>query len=109
MSHIGNGLATPRIVCSLADSIVYRVTTAAAWTLSHFRDLAHHELTAWECEKQGLPEGSKVPHIYINRMPNAPWWRFDAWSDGDCFHIRALGRWSEIHYIPKGHQEATTV
>jgi hypothetical protein len=109
VSLIRNGFAIPRAADSLTGPIVQRITVAVAWALSQFRDLAHHELTPRECEKHGLPEGSTEPHIYINRISNAPWWRCDIWSDGDCLHIRLLGWWSEIHYIPKSRQEVASV
>lgn len=109
MSRIGNGLALPRAVSSLAGSLVHRLTHTAAWVLSQFRELNHQHLTPDECEKRGLPEGSTEPHIYCWPLANGRWWRFDAWSDGDCLHIDALGWTGEVHYIPKARKEAATV
>lgn len=98
----------------LAGSIVHRITHAAAWVLSHFRKLNDHHLTPEECEAQGLPEGATEPHIYVQPIACARWWHIDAWTDGDCLHLRALGWWGEVHYHPKasgseapGHPEAT--
>jgi hypothetical protein len=108
MFHNRNGLVLSRLASSVADSIVSRLTRVVAWALGRTRDLAHYKLTLDDCEKRGLPAGTTEPHIYTSRIANARWWHVDVWSDGDCLHLRALRRWSEIHYIPKDRQEAAT-
>jgi hypothetical protein len=112
MSHCNEGLAPshPSRSALLAGSIIHRLTHTAAWVLGHFRELQVYHLSPAECEAQGLPEGSTEPHIYVQPLGNTRWWHFDAWTDGDCLHLRALGWWAEVHYIPKattGHLEGT--
>lgn len=110
MPHNSSGPAAFRSPSLLAGSIVRRLTHAAAWVLGHFRELQVYHFTPDECDAQGLPEGTTVPHIYAGPLVGACWWHIDIWADGDCLNIRALGWWGEVHYIPKaapGHLEGT--
>ena len=81
----------------LAGSIVHRLTLAAARLVA-----LRHELQTHETE-----DGTAEPCIYAMPLAGSPWWMVDAWSDGDCLHLQALGWTGEVHYkAARTHQKA---
>ena len=81
---------------------VLAIADAAAWLVSHRRELVHHTLTEDECEAAGVAFGSTERAVHIHPMVGASAWRLDAWLDGTeregCLNIDALGHHIEVFY-----------
>lgn len=82
-------------------SAVRAITRACTWAVGLRHTLKTYTLTDDECEAAGIPLGSSEVCAYAFPLVGAQWWRVDAWSDGDCFQLRALGWAVEVHHEPR--------
>lgn len=80
---------------------VRAITRACTWAVGLRHTLKTYTLTDDECEAAGIPLGSSEVCAYAFPLVGAQWWRVDAWSDGDCFQLRALGWAVEVHHEPR--------
>lgn len=80
---------------------VRAITRACTWTVGLRHTLKTYTLTDDECEAAGIPLGSSEVWAYAFPLVGAQGWRADAWSDGDCFQLRALGWAMEAHHEPR--------
>jgi len=80
---------------------VRAITRACTWAVGLRHTLKTYTLTDDECESEGLPLGSSEVCAYAIPLVGAQWWRLDAWNDGDCFQLRALGWSVEVHHEPR--------
>lgn len=85
----------------LSFAVASALTHSAALGLGLFRRLERWDLTEGECQERGLPEGSTVPAVALQRITGAPWWRFGVWAEDGCLNVRAVGWWGEVFYQPK--------
>jgi hypothetical protein len=76
----------------------------AALTIGQGRRVKMRTLSDWECEEQGLPEGTTEPCVYAFPIANGQPGRWDAWDDGECFHVDALGWTLEVHHEARSTQ-----
>lgn len=90
----------------LSFAVASALTHSAALVLGRFRRVERWDLTEEECQERGLPEGSTVPAVALQRIIGAPWWRFGLWVEDGCLNVRALGWWGEVFYVPRTRQEA---
>lgn len=80
---------------------VRAITRACTWAVGLRHQLKTYALSDDECEAAGLPLGSSEAAAYAFPLVVAQWWRVDAWSEGDCFQLWALGWAVEVHHEPR--------
>lgn len=85
---------------------VRALTRACTWAVGLRYTLKTTELSDDECEAEGLPLGTSEVCAYAYPLVGAQWWRVDAWDDGECFQLRALGWAVEVHHEPRGAELA---
>lgn len=80
---------------------VCALTRACTWAVGLRYELKTYTWREDECEAAGLPLGTEEVCAYAVPLGGAQWWRVDAWDDGDCFHLWALGWALEVHHKPR--------
>lgn len=71
---------------------------ACTWLVGLRRAVKLRTLSDAECESGGLPLGSVEQCAYAFPLAGLQRWRVDAWDDGECLHIQALGWSLEVHH-----------
>lgn len=80
---------------------VLAITRACTWAVGLRRPVKVHHLSDSECDSEGVPYGTTELAAYAFPLTGALWWRVDAWNDGDCFQLRALGWSIQVFYEPQ--------
>lgn len=88
---------------------VLAITRGCTWAVGLRHPVKVYHLSDSECdsEGEGVPYGTTEPAAYAFPLTGAQWWRVDAWDDGDCFQLRALGWSIEVHHQPRQQAAAT--
>ncbi len=83
---------------TISRRAVRAILGACTWAVGLRSDVTQYSLTDDECESEGRPLGSVEPCAYAFPLVSAPWWRVDAWDDGECLNVRVLGWSLEVHH-----------
>lgn len=100
---------TAAVVESIAVRLSSGIASAAVMVLKPLNTISTYVVADDEAEAMGVPYGSELPDVVVNRMAGASLWKFDVWvnegnnSDDRCLNVRAFGHWIEIFYTPKAH------
>lgn len=93
--HSGQPLAAVGMDEELTAEALARM---AALSIGPGRRVEEYRLSDCECDALGLPEGATEPCIYAFPLANGQAGRWDAWDDGECFHVDALGWTLEVYH-----------